>query len=187
MLAQKNIKLMEAFQANERVKDLDLKQDELPLQCTLGVLWNVEIDRFMFQMSTEKRPYTRKGVCQQFAQSLRVCCPENNAGEKILLRELSTEHSDWDNQLPAKREEEWNRRDSMTDLEDQQRPWCYLSVTAFCTEPRTVFLDASTLAIEAVAYLKAVTSEGQCHTRFHTTLSATYITLTKIMFLKLKH
>ncbi|KAK7879264.1 hypothetical protein WMY93_033946, partial [Mugilogobius chulae] len=81
---------------------------------------------------------------------------------KALLRELTTEQNDWDEPLPAEREEEWNRwRNSLKDLEQLQMPRCYLpfSQSTAVSKELCIFSDSSTLAIGAVAYLRALDSE----------------------------
>ena len=62
MLALSNLRLhkiasnipvvMDAFPPDERakdIKDLNLFNDDLPLQCSLGVSWNITADTFTFQ------------------------------------------------------------------------------------------------------------------------------------------
>ena len=42
--------------------DHDLTADELPIERTLGVQWNMETDMFTFKMLTKDKPYTRRYV-----------------------------------------------------------------------------------------------------------------------------
>lgn len=75
MLAQSNIRLhkiasnrpevMNAFPVEDRAKDiknLDLAEDEIPVQRSLGVSWNVSSDTFTFQVPQTQKPFTRRGV-----------------------------------------------------------------------------------------------------------------------------
>ncbi len=72
LLAESNIKLssnnhqfLEAFPTSDRandLKDLDLSVDPLPLQRSLGVSWSLETDCFMFQVSPDVKPFTRRGI-----------------------------------------------------------------------------------------------------------------------------
>lgn len=179
MLAQLNLKLhkiasddpkvVEAFPVAERakdLKDLDLDLDDIPLQRSLGVLWNLENDCFTFQVATEPKPYTRRGVLATVTSlydPLGFVSPISMQG-KALLRELSAEQKDWDEPLPVEREEEWNKwRNSLKDLEQLQIPRCYLSFSQATAvrEELCIFSDASTLAIGAVAYLRALDSEAK--------------------------
>ncbi|XP_028847241.1 uncharacterized protein LOC114796892 [Denticeps clupeoides] len=184
MLAQSNLKLhkiasndhkvVEAFPAAERakdLKDLDLEKDNIPLQRSLGVLWNLENDCFTFHVTTEQKPFIRRGVLaivNSLYDPLGFVSPITMQG-KALLRELSTGQEDWDEPLPVDREEEWNKwRDSLKDLEQLQIPRCYLpfSQATAVKKELCIFSDASTMAIGAVAYLRALESEGQWHTGF---------------------
>ncbi|XP_057695101.1 thymocyte nuclear protein 1 isoform X1 [Corythoichthys intestinalis] len=184
MLAQSNLKLhkiasndskvVEAFPVAERakdLKDLDLEFDNIPLQRSLGVLWDLENDCFTFHVNTDQKPYTRRGVLatiNSLYDPLGFVSPITMQG-KALLRELSAEQKDWDEPLPIEREEEWNKwRTSLKHLEQLQIPRCYLpfSQTTAVRKELCIFSDASTMAIGAVAYLRALNTEGQWHTGF---------------------
>ncbi|KAL0184284.1 hypothetical protein M9458_019980, partial [Cirrhinus mrigala] len=57
--------VMNAFPVEDRakiVKDLDLSSDSLPVQRSLGLSWNLETDRFTFQVSRQEKAYTRRGI-----------------------------------------------------------------------------------------------------------------------------
>ncbi|KAM9828380.1 uncharacterized protein ACBT44_022570 [Syngnathus typhle] len=169
-IASNNHKVVKAFPAAERakdLKDLDLEPGDIPLQRSLGVLWNLETDSFTFHVATELKPYTRRGVLatvNSLYDPLGFVSPVTMQG-KALLRELSTEQKDWDEPLPVEREEEWNKwRYSLKDLEQLQIPRCSQSTAV--RKELCIFSDASTMAIGAVAYLRALDSEGQWHTGF---------------------
>ena len=44
------------------VLDLDLFNDNLPLERTLGVQWNVDADTFTFKVVPKDKPFTRTGI-----------------------------------------------------------------------------------------------------------------------------
>ena len=57
--------VVEAFLADDRAKDirdLDLRNDALPVQRSLGVHWDLEHDSFTFKVSLPDKPFTRRGV-----------------------------------------------------------------------------------------------------------------------------
>ena len=57
--------VVEAFPADDRAKDirdLDLRNDALPVQRSLGVHWDLEHDSFTFKVSYPDKPFTRRGV-----------------------------------------------------------------------------------------------------------------------------
>ena len=75
MLAEYNLKLDKiisnhhdvtaAFPVEERassVQSLDLYNDNLPAQHSLGVFWQLDEDTFTFQLELKDKPYTRRGV-----------------------------------------------------------------------------------------------------------------------------
>ncbi|XP_073713971.1 uncharacterized protein [Misgurnus anguillicaudatus] len=173
-ITSNNHKVMEAFPADERVKDLkdlDLRLDDLPLQRSLGVLWNLETDSFTFKVSQEERPYTKRGVLatiNSLYDPLGFVAPITMQG-KALLRELSAEQNDWDEPLPPEKKDEWSRwKESLNDLQRLQIPRCYVPFPQSSAQRKElcIFSDASIIAIGAVAYLKCIDSEGQQYVGF---------------------
>lgn len=153
------------------LKDLDLGVDPVPLQRSLGLSWNLETDSFTYLVSCEKKPYTRRGVLStvnSLFDPLGFVAPITMQG-KALLRELSSEQSEWDIPLLPQKEAEWNSwRDSLKALEDLHIKRCYIPVSLSSTQMKElcIFSDASTVAIAAVAYLRAADTEGRCHVGF---------------------
>ncbi|KAJ8356530.1 hypothetical protein SKAU_G00193240 [Synaphobranchus kaupii] len=77
--------------------------------------------------------------------------------------------SEWDAPLLPEKEKEWNLwKDSLKALEDLQIQRSYIPVSLSSTQRRElcIFSDASTVAIGAVAYLRAVDTEGQYYVGF---------------------
>lgn len=184
MLAESNLRLhkvasnssqvMEAFPAEDRakdLKDLDLGMDPLPLQRSLGLYWNLETDSFTYLVSQEKKPFTRRGVLStvnSLYDPLGFVAPIIMQG-KALVRELSSEQREWDAPLPPEKEAEWILwKDSLTALEDLQIQRCYIPTSLSITQKKElcIFSDASTVAIGAVAYLRATDTGGQNHVGF---------------------
>lgn len=184
MLAESNIHLhkiasnshtvMESFAPEDLAKDLknlDLGGDPLPVQRSLGLSWNLESDSFLFKTSWEERPFTKRGVLStvnSLYDPLGFVAPITVQG-KALMRELTSEHCEWDDPLPADKEQYWRAwRESLKDLEQLSIPRPYVPASLCSTQRREicVFSDASTIAIAAVAYLRVVDSAGQCHLGF---------------------
>ena len=60
-----SVSVMEAFPAEDLAKDirsLDLRQDNLPAQRSLGIFWDLETDTFTYKVSIPDKPLTRRGV-----------------------------------------------------------------------------------------------------------------------------
>lgn len=106
--------LMNAFHSEDyatSLKNLDLGTDVLPVQRSLGLLWNIEQDTFTFQVSTCDKPFTKRGVLSvvnSIYDPLGFLAPVTIQG-KILLRQLSTENIDWDTPLPSENQHKWER------------------------------------------------------------------------------
>ena len=153
------------------LKDLDLRFDDLPLQRSVGVLWNLETDSVPFQKSNKERPYTRRGVLatvNSLYDHLGFVTPVTMQ-EKALLCERSAEQNDWDEPLPSVKQEEWNRwKESLKDLQHLLIARCYTPFSQSITQRRElcIFSDASTMATGPVAYLKTIDIESQWYIGF---------------------
>ena len=184
MLAESNIHLhkiasnshtvMESFAPEDLAKDLkylDLGADPLPVQRSLGLSWDLESDSFTFKVSSEERPFTKRGVLStvnSLYDPLGFVAPITVQG-KALIRELTSEQCEWDDPLPPEKEQYWRAwKESLKDLEQLSIPRPYVPVSLSSTQRRElcVFCDASTMAISAVAYLRVVDSAGESHLGF---------------------
>ncbi len=88
---------------------------------------------------------------------------------KALVRKLTNDQCDWDSPIPAEREDQWRAwLDSLLKLEQIQIERPYLLVSLCSTKYRElcIFADASTMAISAVAYIRAIDTEGCSHVGF---------------------
>lgn len=168
-IASNSPKVMEAFPSEERAKELknlDLGAEPLPLQRSLRLNWDLQNDCFTFLVSREDKPFTRRGILSavnSFYDPLGFAAPIIIQG-KVLIRELCSENCKWDTPLPAEKEAQWKSwKNSLVDLEKLQipRPYMNTSLRELC-----VFADASTSAISAVAYLRAIDAEGHIHVGF---------------------
>ncbi len=166
--------VMEAFPLEDCapvIKDLDLSGETSPTQRSLGLLWEITTDTFTYSASTITKPFTRRGVLStvnSVFDPLGLLAPVTIQG-RALLRELTSEQSDWDTFLPEDKLSKWEAwRDSLQDLEQLHVPRTYTTtslIEAVHTE-LCVFSDASTKAIGAVAYLKALQKDGQVRVGF---------------------
>lgn len=46
----------------KNLKDLSFDTDDLPIQRSLGMSWNIESDCFTFQVNRDFKPFTKRGV-----------------------------------------------------------------------------------------------------------------------------
>lgn len=179
MLAASNLRLHKiasnrpavigAFPPRDRskdVEDLDLFVDDLPVQRSLGLSWNMRTDSFTFQIADSQKPFTRRGVLStvnSLYDPLGFLAPVSVQG-RLILRALTTQAEDWDSPLPKDMETLWTSwRESLHDLTELQIPRCYtpFSTTGAQRRELCVFADASVKAIAAVAYIKVTTKDEQ--------------------------
>lgn len=174
IIASNYIAVMEAFPPEERfkeLKDLELGVDPLPLQRSLGLNWHLQTDSFSFLVSTEEKPFTRRGILStvnSIFDPLGFVAPITVQG-KAIVRELCTEQYGWDDPLPAEKETQWKTwRESLKALEQLHIPRPYLPVSLLSTQRRElcVFSDASTTTISTVAYIRAVDNQGHTQVGF---------------------
>lgn len=152
-------------------KDLDLTGEVPLIQRSLGLLWEISTDTFTFHVLTETKPFTRRGVLSTvngIFDPLGLLAPITIQG-RALLRELTSELSDWDTPLPEGKLDMWDTwRESLQDLKQLHVPRTYSTMSPLKARHTElcVFSDASTKAIGAVAYLKTVQKDGQTEVGF---------------------
>ena len=62
-VASNSREVLDGFESEDlakNLKELDIGTDTLPMQRSLGLLWNTDSDRFTFKTSQEGRPFTRR-------------------------------------------------------------------------------------------------------------------------------
>ncbi|KAJ8369941.1 hypothetical protein SKAU_G00099690 [Synaphobranchus kaupii] len=173
-IASNSAAVMDAFSPEEHakgIKDMDLGGENTPIQCSLGLHWEIATDTFTFRVSASEKPFTRRGVLStvnSLFDPLGLVAPVTIQG-RALLREFTTDTCDWDTPLQEEKLQEWEVwRNSLQELQQLHIPRRYTSNSlsnAKCTE-LCVFSDASTKAIAAVAYLKAIDEHGKSDVGF---------------------
>ena len=178
-IASNNPKVMQAFPPKDQASNLynlDLHHDVIPIQRSLGVLWDIQADVFTFQIVDEVKPFTRRGVLSitnSLYDPLGIAAPVIIKA-KMLLRAMSTSLKrhpldDWDNPLPEQYREPWEAWcKSLADLGEVKVPRPYVSISLSDANHIEVhaFSDASVEAIAAVSYLKVIQENGDVHVSF---------------------
>ena len=173
-IASNCVEVMKSFPSDDYhkdLKDLDLGVDKAPIQRSLGLSWDISSDMFTYQVSTDEKPYTRRGVLStvnSLYDPLGFIAPVTIRG-KALLRNLTSDTSDWDEPLPLDQQsayDEW--KDSLKYLENLQIPRTYYhrSLSQTLHKELHIFSDASEMAIASVAYLKIIDNDGNSHVGF---------------------
>ena len=176
-VASNSTTVMEAFSAEDRakdVRDLDLRQDTLPAQRTLGVQWNLQKDTLRFSVSSPDRPFTRRGVLSvvnSIYDPLGFAAPVVLVG-KLLLQQLvlmgKKKQNDkplgWDDSLPDDLKLRWQCwKDEFPALENVSASRCYhpMNFGPVIRNEIHAFADASKDAIGTSVYLKQVNERGE--------------------------
>ncbi|KAI3374254.1 hypothetical protein L3Q82_005948 [Scortum barcoo] len=124
------------------------------------------------KVAVSDKPYTRRGVLStvnSLFDPLGFAAPVTIKG-RALLREFTTEVHEWDTELPGDKRNKWETwKKSLQDLSSLHLPRAYMQRTSLSNATYTelyLFSDASNWAIGAVAYLRAITADGQCSVGF---------------------
>lgn len=81
---------MSAFASDDLakdLKDLDIGNDQLPVQRSLGLNWDLMSDPFTFRFTAAEKPYTRRGilsVVNSLYDPLGLVAPVTIRGKMIL-------------------------------------------------------------------------------------------------------
>lgn len=81
---------MSAFASDDLakdLKDLDIGNDQLPVQRSLGLNWDLMSDTFTFRVTAAEKPYTRRGilsVVNSLYDPLGLVAPVTIRGKMIL-------------------------------------------------------------------------------------------------------
>lgn len=163
--------VLAAFDKDDLAKDLtelDFDYDDLPIQRSLGVSWNLERDTFTFRVTVNEKPFTRRGVLSTINglyDPLGFAMPVTIAG-KLLLREAMNQPLDWDQPLPEEFRSKFQLwKNDLGSLEGVNIPRTY-SMDASSDRDLFIFTDASELAIAAVAYIVTVDNSSKHHFGF---------------------
>lgn len=152
------------------LRDLNFSHDDLPLQRSLRVCWDLRIDSFTFRVHVEEEPYTRRGVLSVvngLYDPLGFATPVTIGG-KLLLREAMVEPVEWDQPLPddiRSKFDSW--KETLSAMGGVNIPRTYKSLSGKgCPKDLYVFTDASEKAIAAVAYLRTLHEDGNSQLGF---------------------
>ena len=147
---------------------INIFSDSLPIERTLGVLWNIESDTFEFRITLHDRPLTRRGILSSVSSiydPLGFIAPVILTGKQI-LQQMCADNMDWDDPLPDELYMKWQHgRNGLLDLESIQVERC-LKPDNF-GQVKSVemhhFSDASTLGYGQCSYLKLIDSDQNVH------------------------
>ncbi|KAK3104599.1 hypothetical protein FSP39_005889 [Pinctada imbricata] len=155
----------------KNLKTLDIYADELPMQQSLGLSWDINSDCMTFSARIPDKPFTKRGllsVINSLFDPLGFIAPIVIHG-RILYREICEYKEGWDDPLQNDREKEWSDwRLSLDALENLRIPRMLtpISLTSAITKEVHIYSDASGKAILAVAFLRTSDEAGNTHVGF---------------------
>ena len=151
--------------------NLDLSNDRLPQERSLGLCWDVEEDSLRFRVRINSRPTTRRGILStvnSIYDPIGFGSPIIQPA-KVLLQILCKLKLDWDEPIPSTLQRQWLKWLKQLPLLSSFRiPRCYFpnSLTSIKYASVHHFSDASEKSYGYVAYLRAVDINGVVHCSF---------------------
>ena len=164
------------FERARSVLDLDLSNQNLPHERTLGVQWNMNSDTFTFKVEPKQKPFTRRGILSMTSSvydPLGLVSPVIVPAKK-LLQDLCQQKIGWDDEIALEELTRWKSwisglpKLSQVAIPRHLRP-ADLSEVRSCHLHH--FADASQVAYGAVAYVRFVSANRQIHCSFLTAKS----------------
>ena len=149
-------------------QDLNLLKGDNHIERVLGMQWCIEIDKFIFRITLQDQPCTRRGILSTVNfvyDPLGLLAPVTLKG-KMILQEMCRDQLDWDSPLPDRLKAEWNKwRFSLFKLQALEIPRCF-KPDGFGNVERIEmhhFSDASSYGYGQCSYLRLVNDKGQVH------------------------
>lgn len=149
---------------SKELRNLDLDSSQLPLERTLGILWNPEADLFQFQcvlkiMKTTRR--TMLSVVSSIYDPLGLITPLLMPAKNI-LQDICKQKAGWDDQPDENVLVKWDKwLKSIEDLKEIKITRCYVP-SNFGKVPHRelhVFSDASELGYGMTIYVRSFNQE----------------------------
>ncbi|XP_045023214.1 uncharacterized protein LOC123467324 [Daphnia magna] len=147
---------------NDLSRSLDLDADRLPIERTLGMLWDCQADIFIFKTSTRTAIKTKREVLQEISSiydPMGFLSPVIMVA-KILMQDVWRAGINWDDTLPPNLLSVWKAW--ATELEFIARlkiPRCFRKHRKPLEYELHVFTDASEAGFGACIYIRAKYSE----------------------------
>ena len=145
--------------------DFDLDLDQLPIERTLGVHWNVDEDTFCFKIKPCDKPNTMRGVLScvsSFYDPIRFAAPVVLNAKKI-LQACWRKKLKWDDPLEQDLLKSWLHWKFQLPLMTQVNiPRCFYRHLDHddCVVELHHFCDASEIGYGTVSYLRIVYNDG---------------------------
>ena len=149
-----------------KVESLSLDLDEYPTERVLGVLWDIKLDAFRFQVTADKNPQTRReilSVTSSIFDPLGWIAPFTLRA-RLILQRLCRDKVEWDDTVQASVLLDWKQWYQETNLLDNLciiRCWQKEDYRNLSVIELHHFSDASETGHGACSYLRTVDSQGE--------------------------
>lgn len=161
--------LSKILDANHAKPTVDLDLENLPVERTLDVQWDLEKDAFLFNVHEPHQPPTKHGILSPVSwlyDPMGVLCPVVLQTKKILLS-LWKQNLGWDNLIPENLQGLWNERKCVLAVLSQvQVPSCHLINSTVVDISLRTFSDASQDGYGMCSYLRFVYAYGTVRCSF---------------------
>ena len=148
---------------------LDLDLENLPVERTLGVQWDVEKDAFLFKVREPHQPPTKRGILSAVSSlydPMGFVCPVVLEAKKILQR-LWKLNLRLDDLIPEDLQSLWNEwKCKLAVLSQVQVPRCHLIDSTVVNISLHLFSDASEDGYGMCSYLRFVYACGTVRCSF---------------------
>ena len=143
--------------------NLDVDLDDLPVERTLGVKWDVERDVFLFKVLEPNQPLTKRGILlavSSLCDPMGFVCPI--VLEAKILQKLWKLNLGWDDEIPEDLQCHWNKwKNELPALSQVQIPRCHLAdQTEVLDISLHLFSHASQDGYGMCSYLRFVHASG---------------------------
>ena len=162
--------VLESIPQSERAASVvDLALDEIPVERTLGIHWNVGADKFCFKFVAKEKPLTRRGVLSFASSPYDPLGFPFNLLPNMILQELCKKKLGWDERIDGEELKRW--KDWLADLPRLLEivvSGCFktLGFGDFVRVQLHHFFDASRGAYGTASYLRLVDVHGNMHCSF---------------------
>ena len=153
---------------NKDLQNVDLFQDKLPTERTLGMEWCVDSDTFKFTNNLKEKPATRRGILSMISQiydPLGLLAPFVLQG-KMILQKACLENNTWDAEVNAGLRVQWiDWLKQLVNLEDMRISRCIKPKECVRITRTEIhhFSDACLGGYGACSYLRVIHSNNQVH------------------------
>ena len=156
---------------DKSLKEIDLRNDPLPIERALGVTWCIERDAFNFRMELKNGAVTRRrmlAVVSSIFDPVGFFAPVLLQRKKI-LQDLCKEKASWDDPVSEHLRSRWDRwKSDILNLDKCEVRRCLLPNGFGLVKKVEMhhFSDASKIGYDECSYVRVINQAGDVHCSF---------------------